>query len=327
MGYTIEKEVLQKYVFLALVVMLVIASYFILKPYIVALLSAFVLGFLVKPFHSTISRKTGDRMAAGICIILILLIIFIPFGMIIMALVKESYSYAFSNSFENVLSTIIGKAGFELDPNILETINREGLNFLISLLRPLVSNIFSFFVATFVMFFALYYVLVKWDFIASEIKKFIPFKDREGIAKELSVVTKEIVFGTFLVGLIEFGVALIGFYLLGINSALLLAALIFFTAFIPGIGPGFIWVPLTVYFAIIGSYPAAIGTFVLGLILGFGIDLFLRGILTGKKTNINPLIMLLGIFGGISIFGLFGFIIGPLILVYVIKIMKEVVAN
>ena len=325
MGYAIEKGTLQRYAFLTLIVVLVVASYLILKPYIIALLSAFVLGFLIKPLHVAMSRKTSERAAAGICMVLLILIIVIPFGIIAGALAKDAYSY--TNSFENVLNTIFDKIGLSLDPQVLDTINREGLNFLVSLLRPLVSNAISFFLATLVMFFALYYVLVKWDYLAAELKKFIPFKDREDIANELSEATKEIVFGTFLIGLIEFGVAFVGFSLLGINSALLLATLVFFTAFIPAVGPGFVWVPLAIYFMIVGNYPVVIGIVAVGLILGFGIDFFLRGILIGKKTRINPLIMLLGIFGGIAMFGLFGFIIGPLILIYAIKILKGIVGD
>lgn len=327
MGYTIEKEVLQRYAFLVLVVLLLVVSYFILKPFIVALLSAFVLGFLIKPFHSFLSKKIGEKGAAWVCIVLLFLIIFVPFAIVMGALAKQAYGYASSDNFETVLNTIFGKIGLNLDAELFNNINREALNFLASLLKPLVTNAISFIIVLFVMFFGLYYVLVKWDYLASELRNFIPFKDKTGIAGDLSAVTKEIVFGTFLIGLIEFAVALVGFYILGINSALLLAALIFFTAFIPAVGPGFIWVPLALYSFVIGNYYVGIGAIILGCLLGVGIDMFLRGVIVGKKTRINPLIMLLGIFGGISLFGLFGFIIGPLILVYAIKFLHEIVNN
>jgi predicted PurR-regulated permease PerM len=327
MGYVIEKEVLQRYAFLALAILLLVISYFILKPYIVALLSAFVLGFLIKPFHGSLSRKVGEKISAWACILLLLLIILLPLGIIAGTLMKDAYGYASKNNFEVVLNTILGKAGLNLDPGLLETINTKALNFLASLLKPFVSNAISFFIAIFVMFFGLYYVLTKWNYLASELKRFIPFKDKGEITKELSSVTKEIVYGTFLIGLIEFTVALIGFYILGIDSALLLAALVFFTAFVPAVGPGFVWVPLLVYSLIVGNYFFAIGVLIIGLILGFGIDLFLRGVIVGRKSQINPLIMLLGIFGGVSLFGLFGFIIGPLILIYAIRFLKEVIRD
>lgn len=327
MGYAIEKEALERYVFFAVLVLLFIVSFFILRPYLVALLSAFVLGFLVKPVHKYFSKRVGVKFAAAICMVLLLLILFIPLGMVLGLLVSQAYGYVDSNTFEIAAKTIFDRLGIKLDAEILDTINREALTFIISLARPLVSNAVSFILVLFVMFFALYYVLVYWDFLAAELTKFVPFKDREKVTKELSVSTREIVFGTLLIGLIEFCVAFLGFHLLGIDSALLLAALIFFTAFIPAVGPGFVWVPLAVYLFLIGDIWVAVGVVVLGYVIGIGIDLMLRGVLIGKKSSINPLIILLGIFGGVPLFGLFGFVIGPLILVYAIKFLQEIVGE
>ena len=58
-------------------------------------------------------------------------------------------------------------------------------------------------------------------------------------------------------------------------------------------------------------------------ILSYFFDAILRFNIIGKKTKINPLIMLIGILGGIYVFGVFGFVIGPLILVYTLKIVQE----
>lgn len=327
MKYFADRDVLQKYAFFILAVLLLIVSYFMLRPYLVALMTSFVLGFLIKPFHKVLGKKVGDKSAAWICILLLILVILLPFGIAVGSLAKQAYDYASKSNLEITLNTILGKAGLNLDSGLLSQINQEFLNFLVYLVRPFISNAISFFIMVFVMFFGLYYVLVKWDYLSGELKKFIPFKDKAEITRDLSNATKEIVYGTFLVGLIEFTVALIGFYLLGVNSALLLATLIFFTAFIPAIGPGFVWVPLMIYMFIVGNYFVAVGILVLGLIVGLGIDLFLRGVLTGRNSRINPFIMLLGIFGGVSLFGLFGFIIGPLILIYSIKILQEIFAD
>jgi predicted PurR-regulated permease PerM len=321
----VKKEVLQKYIFLALAVLLVVTSYFILKPYLVALLSAFVLGFLMRPVYVRLEKKIGSKSSAWICILLLILIIFIPFGTVVGALSKQVYDYASKNNFSVNLNTLFEQVGMTLNPMLLDQISEGILNFITYLIKPFISNVISFLITLFVMFFGMYYVLLKWDYLANELKNFIPFGDKEGITKELSDSTKEIVYGTFLIGLIEFVVALVGFYVLGIDSAMLLSALIFFTAFIPAIGPGFVWLPLALYLFIVGNVFAAIGVVIIGLIIGFGIDFFLRGMLTGRKSQINPLIMLLGIFGGVAIFGLFGFIIGPLILIYAIRFLQEIV--
>lgn len=325
MSYAIEKGVLKKYFFVALVVLLIVFSYLILQPYFVALISAFILGFLIRPVHRYFAKGIGDVGAAWACIILLIVVIFLPLGILTGALAKEAYDYASSHDLSHVLTTVFGKIGLNLDARVLDALSGRVLNYLASLLQPLVSNTLSFVIVLFVMFFGLYFVLVRWKFLNDALKSFLPFKDKEEISKELADATREIVYGTFLIGLIEFVVALIGFYVLGISSPVLLAFLVFFTAFVPVLGPGFVWVPLAAYFLIVGNIYLTLGVVVLGIILGFGIDLVLRGILTGRKSRINPFIMLLGIFGGVPLFGLFGFVIGPLVLVYTIKILQEIV--
>lgn len=324
MAYILEKEVLQKYVFIALVVLLFTIAYFIVKPYLVVLLSAFVLAFLLKPVHRFFGKKIGDRSAAGVCMLLFILIVILPMGVVFGMLANEAYSYANKDTFEQTVNAVLGKAGVELNPEILDRINTEVLNFIIRLVTPMLSNALSFFVKIAIMFFALYFVLVKWDGLASELEKFVPFKDKKKKVRELSSVTKEIVFGTLLLGAIEFVVAYAGFYILGVKGALLLASLIFFAAFIPGLGPSVVWAPLAIYFGVIGNYFGLIGAVILGAVLSFGMDLLLRAVMVGRKNKINPLIMLLGVLGGISLFGIFGFVIGPLILIYAIKFLEGI---
>ena len=103
----------------------------------------------------------------------------------------------------------------------------------------------------------------------------------------------------------------------------LLLFLSFFLAFIPGLGSAIVWVPLAIYYLFFENWFTFIGVVVTGVILSVFVDTILRTKLLGKKSNINPYIMLIGILGGISLFGIFGFIIGPLILIYSLKIIRE----
>src|SRR3989338_2638069 len=70
-----------------------------------------------------------------------------------------------------------------------------------------------------------------------------------------------------------------------------------------------------------------VGVIIVGLIISLVIEILLRNKLVGSSTGINPLVMLIGIIGGMTIFGLFGFIIGPLILVYTLKLIQQTVSH
>ena len=127
--------------------------------------------------------------------------------------------------------------------------------------------------------------------------------------------------------LIEFVVGVIGFYLVGVKAYILLPALIFLFAFIPGLGPVLVWGPLAIFYIALQDYPTGIGVIIVGLIISLVIEILLRNKLVGSSTGINPLVMLIGIIGGMTIFGLFGFIIGPLILVYTLKLIQQTVSH
>jgi predicted PurR-regulated permease PerM len=167
-----------------------------------------------------------------------------------------------------------------------------------------------------------YFILINWTSISIYLSKFIPLENKEKVMREIADSTHSLIYGTFMIGLIEFTIAALGFYLCGISPYFLMAALVFVFAFIPG-GPGFVWVPLLVYQLFKGSYYSALGILIIGLIISIYADTILRNRILGNKTKINPFVMLLGVIGGVSIFGLFGFIIGPLILEYTLRILKQ----
>ena len=99
--------------------------------------------------------------------------------------------------------------------------------------------------------------------------------------------------------------------------------IIFFLAFIPGLGPTIVWAPMAIYYLIVKDYSTMIGVIITGLVLSSFIDTIFRSKILGKRTNLNPFIMLIGILGGIAVFGIFGFIVGPIILIYTIKLLEE----
>jgi predicted PurR-regulated permease PerM len=95
------------------------------------------------------------------------------------------------------------------------------------------------------------------------------------------------------------------------------------TAFIPGIGPAMIWVPTFIIQLISGEYFSAITILITGLVISIVIETLLFSKILGDKASIHPLMILIGILGGIPLFGIFGFIIGPLVLAYTVKILEQ----
>jgi len=320
-------EDFRKYFFWVFVVILFVMSYFIVKPYFIALVSAFILAYLVRPVSKRLERFVGKSFSAIISIVLVVLVIILPLVLIVGGAVQQGSHYLSQESIEGFLE---GVSSYPLisDLNLdFVEISEKGVSFFISLLSSAVSYMPSLIISVFITLFAMFYILANWDILSKNLRNYIPFRDRKNTADEISRVTNVLVYGTLLMAFIEFGVAFIGFYFLGVEFYLLLSLLIFFFAFIPALGPALVWVPMTIYYFVVGDYFMGVSILVLGLILSVAIDAVLKSKILGGKAKVNPLIILVGILGGIPVFGIFGFIIGPLILIYTIEILEEVIKN
>lgn len=312
----------KKYFFWSFVAVLVVLSYVILKSYLIALISAFVLAYLVRPLHKRLKGKIGDSFAAIVSILLILVILIVPIVLVIEGVVQQAYYYLSAGGVSDLfvrISEVISAGGMDIAGNLGD----KAISFLAGLLSSTIKSIPSMLISLFITLLGIYYILIEWDSLARKLKEYIPFENTEKISKEVSKVTNVLVYGTLFIGLIEFVVAGLGFYLSGIEFYLLLSALIFFFAFIPGLGPAIVWIPLAVYQFFGGDYVSAVGVLITGLVLSVGIDVLLRGKVLGNRTKLNPLLMIVGIFGGVGFFGVFGFIIGPLVLIYTIELLDE----
>jgi predicted PurR-regulated permease PerM len=313
-----------KYFLLGIILILVILSYKITEPYLIVLISAFIFAYLVKPLFVYLNNKMPDFLAATFCILIIIFIFLIPTSLLIANVSLQAHS-SFNSSYINNFIGDISSSKIIKDLNIDFTkfFDKTADTF-ISILGSAISYIPSLLISFVIFLFALYYILIDWDRVKKTLSQFIPFDKKERIIEDISHSTNGIIYGYLLVALIEFVVSAICFYFSGVGYYFLLAFLIAILVFIPGLGAVAVIVPMLTYYAIAGNWFTFVGVLITGLIVGIYIEIVLTAKILAGKSRIHPMIMLLGIIGGTSVFGIFGFIIGPLILVYTLKILKGI---
>jgi predicted PurR-regulated permease PerM len=316
-----EKSILfvQKYFFWAIVLVLVILSFLIIRSFIIALISAFILAYLGKPLQKKLSKHINRKISALICLLIIISAILIPVFFLIYSLISQ---------IRTSLNTALNlKLNIPFLEQYVPSIKETALNILLDTIKTSLSHLPSIILSLFITLIATYYILSDWERITKKVEIIMPFKDKSRIRNEVSILTNNIVYGYLFIAIIEFIIAFLGFYLSGVKLFLLLPALIALFAFIPGLGPAVIWIPTSLYYFATQNYPTAIGVLITGLIISLIIETILLPKIVGGKSNIHPLIFLLGVLGGVPIFGIFGFIMGPLILVYTIKLIEESLHN
>jgi predicted PurR-regulated permease PerM len=127
--------------------------------------------------------------------------------------------------------------------------------------------------------------------------------------------------GSFLVALSQGIVASIGFYIFGVPEPLLWGAFTVIVALVPTVGTSLSIVPAVIYLAVTGHSGAAIGMGVWGALAVGLIDNFLGPKLVGRSTKLHPVLVLIAIVGGIQLFGILGFLIGPIIMAIFIAML------
>jgi len=204
--------------------------------------------------------------------------------------------------------------------NIREKAIQTTISFLTAITTALPQTIF----AIFIFFIGMYYALIDWTSLVKRTKKYIPSENKNKVLKETATITKSVIYGTLLIAIIQFIFSFLGFWILGIKFSIVLAALIGLFSFLPSIGPAVIWIPLLIITLLQKHYITSIGIIIIGLILSIYVDTILRAKISGKNTPTHPIVMIVGIMGGLSLFGIIGFVLGPLILSYTIKLIEEI---
>jgi predicted PurR-regulated permease PerM len=151
--------------------------------------------------------------------------------------------------------------------------------------------------------------------ILRKILYYLPLEDKEEhlLLHRFTSVTRATLKGTAVIGIIQGGLAGAAFAVVGINSAVFWGTIMVVLSIIPGIGTGLVWVPAAIILIAGGSTAKGIGLAVFCAVIVGSADNILRPRLVGKDTEMHELLIFFGTLGGLVLFGVVGFIIGPII--------------
>jgi predicted PurR-regulated permease PerM len=176
-------------------------------------------------------------------------------------------------------------------------------------------NTLEFVVNLFVMLYLLFFLLRDGKTLAAQAAGALPLKPQHTrrLLNEFATVVRATVKGNVVVALVQGTLGGLAFWVLDINGALLWGALMALLSLLPAVGAALVWGPVALYLLAIGSIWPAIGLTVWGVLVIGLIDNGLRPILVGKETRMPDYLVLIATLGGLSVFGLNGFVIGPVI--------------
>ena len=317
---------------LILIVILAFLVFILIKPIILSIIGGLILAYALSPLYKIILRKIKNKnTAAALVSILTLLVIIIPLYLIAPLLIRQVFTlFELSQklNIQNFLNSLFPTASEQFIIQLITSFNAmiskvssTILNSLVTLLLEIPTILFHLVIVSFVFFFTLKDSEKLREFVSSlsPLNKIQELK----LVKQFKDITNTIVYGQIFIGIIQGLIAGIGFFIFGIPNVIILTTLAVILSIIPIVGPFFIWVPLIFYMLLTGASKVAIILFIAyNLILVSNIDNLLRLHLVARKTNLSQVIILVGMIGGLMIFGLLGLILGPLILAYFIVFLE-----
>ncbi|MFN8258721.1 MAG: AI-2E family transporter [Bacteroidales bacterium] len=326
---------LQEAFFFLLLILITISFFSVIRPFFVDIFLALVLSVLFRrPFNFFLNRFKGNKTRASIfSLVLVIFTIVVPVSFIGIMLSKEvSDGYSlFKNNWTDIryyvehiperLSTNPEfKSAFEsLDwDKIAESVNKTlslVTDFILNLIQKTFINVGFMIVHFFIILFLLYYIFIDGKELLKKVQYLIPIKDSEEreLFDKIERVIDAIIFNTIMIGIIEGSYGGILFAILGVPSPFFWGMIITFLSIIPIIGANSVLVPMAIYQFILGNTITAI----IILIFGAGAIVINQNLikprLDGNKSGMHPAIVFISSMGGLILFGVVGFIAGPII--------------
>ncbi len=321
-----ESNEFKKIMSLVILAILGVLSFLLLKPILLSIIIGAILALILSPVYDFIYKRIHSKNLSAIIICLaLLLMIILPLWFLTPLIIDQSFK-VFQNSlnvdFVTPLQSIFPslfaseQTANELG-SIIQSFITKAINSFTNSLGDLILNFPTLFLQLLVVIFTFFFLLRDKDLFVSYLRSILPFgkETEDKIFDSSRDITYSVIYGQIVIGMLQGIIVGIGFFVLGIPNALFLAVLACFAGIFPIIGTTIVWVPVVIYLLIEGNTFSAMVLTIFGLTSNI-VDNFLRPIIVSKRARMHSAIILVSMVGGLFLFGVLGFILGPLIIAY-----------
>jgi predicted PurR-regulated permease PerM len=322
--------------FLLLVVVVSLAFAWILWPFFGAVLWGTILAILFTTVYRRLLRIMTERrtVAALATVMIVLLIVILPLVLIGALLLQEalgvyekfqSGELNFGRYFQQVLGALpqwvndllarFGLTSLGSMQDKLSTGLLQGSQFVAAKAFDIGQNTFDLVVNLGIVLYLLFFFLRDGDGLARRIRTAVPLhpdQQRE-LFNMFTTVIRATVKSNVAMAIVQGALGGLIFWILGVHASVLWAVVMAFLSLLPAVGSALVWLPVAIYFLVTGATWQGLVLIAYGVLVIGMVDNVLRPILVGKDTKLPDYVVLISTLGGMAIFGLNGFVIGPVI--------------
>lgn len=305
-----------------LVLLLLFAAFVLVRPFLGAVVLAVLMAFLMYPLQRRLTRRLPPGLAATILLILFALALVLPFVVIFGQLRGEAASVVEFVQDPNGLSAWFQASAdrFGIGEAQADSFLQRALSGLAGAVQaalvPTITAAVNVLAGLVLFFFLLWFGLRDGTSFIAGVKRLTPLRPeaRDHLFELIAARTKAIALGTFLVSIAQGVAAGIGWWFFGFPAPVFWGFVMTVIAVLPLGAPFLVIVPAGVIAILQGDLYAGIGLLVYGAVVVGLIDNFLRPLVVSRGADAHPAVILVGTIGGLVVFGVSGFLVGPLLL-------------
>ncbi|MHC1752192.1 AI-2E family transporter [Humidesulfovibrio sp.] len=321
-------------------------GFVLVEPFMHTIILSAVLAIIFSPLNARLFTRLGERgnLAAGLTSALVVVLILLPTAFLVWGLITEGMhsmltirAWTDRNDFGELMRSDRFAAALawarETLPFItideaslqarLLTFTQRFTQSMLDASTTLVGNMAKLILRFFLMIFMIFYFLREGRGIVHRIKYLAPLRTHQEdfIIESLQRVSRAVLLGSLLIAVLQGLVGALGLWIVGIPP-LFWGVMMGLAALIPIIGTGLIWIPATAYLYFFGEWHMTLFFLFYNVVIVTNIDTILRPMLMRRAAQVSPFYIFLAILGGIHAFGALGIIYGPLILTFLMVMIK-----
>ncbi|MFT4892249.1 MAG: putative PurR-regulated permease PerM [Candidatus Nanohaloarchaea archaeon] len=298
-------------------------AFMMAEPFLGYIIGAGLLAFLLYPIHRRASKYIPDRISGFLVVFLGILVLIVPFLFAAMAVFEDARDLVNDVNRTEFIDTgeieqrVFDMTGREIDvEQSIDSLFRRFTETSLGGFTQFIQFFTHFTIGITIMMFLMYYLIVDGKEFVQWLRTIIPLPEeiQGSLLDEIEMTSWAVIKGHVMVAIIQGLVAGLGLFLTGIPNYFFWTFVMILLGFIPIFGTFMIWGPATVYLFIIGEVPSAVFLGIYGLIIVSLTDNIIRPFAVDRGSNLHPAVILIGVIGGVYIFGAVGLFIGPILL-------------
>ena len=327
---------------------LLFGAYF-LRRYFMLMVIAAIIAYLFTPMYNRLRTKLNGGLATTLTVLAALGIVVIPLiGIISLATVQVSHMLigvadwaktadlnALGDKAIATVNQLLAKLPFQAPTISVESL-RANLGkvaqtigeWLLRTLSGAAGGAIGFITSTIIFLYVLISLLTNKTELITLIRRLNPLGEEvtDLYLAKMGAMVKGTVKGQFIIALIQGILGAISIYIAGFHDGFFIFAIFLTALSVIPLGSGIVTIPLGIGMMFFGNVAGGLFVVLFHLIAITNVDNFLRPILVPKEARLDPALMLLSVFSGIAMFGFFGIILGPVLMIVIVTTISVYLA-